>query len=235
MGGTAIIITAEHGGNDVPADYRALFANAAELLESHRGWDPGSLELARRFAERLNAPLIAATVTRLLCDLNRKPENPTVFSELTRSLDRQSKKAILEQYHSPHRAKVESTARQLIDAGHRVLHLGVHSFTPELQGKIRKADIGFLYDPNRASEKRLCLAWQKNLKDGRPDLTVRRNYPYRGTDDGLTTTLRRIFPARRYTGVEIEVNQVWPLTRHNEWLALQESLLRSFVAVSRTA
>jgi hypothetical protein len=40
-----------------------------------------------------------------------------------------------------------------------------------------------------------------------PTLRIRRNYPYRGWTDGLTTALRGRFPATRYAGIEIEVNQ----------------------------
>jgi hypothetical protein len=35
---------------------------------------------------------------------------------------------------------------------------------------------------------------------------VRRNYPYRGAADGLTTSLRRKLNTPRYLGIEIEVN-----------------------------
>jgi hypothetical protein len=40
-----------------------------------------------------------------------------------------------------------------------------------------------------------------------PKWSVRRNYPYLGRSDGLTTYLRRRFDRDRYVGVEIEVNQ----------------------------
>ena len=36
---------------------------------------------------------------------------------------------------------------------------------------------------------------------------MRRNAPYRGDADGLTTALRRERPASRYCGVELELNQ----------------------------
>ena len=36
---------------------------------------------------------------------------------------------------------------------------------------------------------------------------MRRNYPYRGSSDGLTTTLRGLFADPDYLGIEIEVNQ----------------------------
>lgn len=227
---TQIVITAEHGGNEVPAKFRSRFENAADVLATHRGWDPGSLDLAKLFARRLKAPLISTTVTRLLVDLNRKPTNRSVFSEFTRSLDRETRQAILDRYHTPHRSRVESTVRSLIEAGDQVVHIGMHSFAPELRGEVRNADIGFLYDPARSGERRICGAWRKSLKAVRPDLRVRMNYPYKGTSDGLTTTLRMLFPADSYIGFEVEVNQLWPQTRSDDWSALQKSLLESFQA-----
>ena len=80
----SVVVTAEHGGNEVPAEYRTLFRSRTKLLASHRGWDPGTLDLARRLAAAFGAPLVAATTTRLLVDLNRSPHNPRAFSEITR-------------------------------------------------------------------------------------------------------------------------------------------------------
>jgi predicted N-formylglutamate amidohydrolase len=228
-----IIVTAEHGGNDVPAKYRSLFKDGGDVLSTHRGWDPGSLDLAKLFARRLKAPLVAATVTRLLADLNRKPSNRSVFSEFTRSLDQAARQAILDRYHTPHRSKVEAQVRSLIDDGHQVVHVGMHSFTPELRGEVRNADIGFLYDPSRRGERSLCLAWKRSLKNLRPDLRVRMNYPYLGTTDGLTTSLRKLFSPDEYIGFEIEVNQLWPQSRVDEWPALQTALFESFDAAFR--
>ena len=39
----ALIITCEHGGNEVPAAYAPLFAGHEALLPTHRGWDAGAL------------------------------------------------------------------------------------------------------------------------------------------------------------------------------------------------
>ena len=36
---------------------------------------------------------------------------------------------------------------------------------------------------------------------------MRRNYPYAGKGDGLTSYLRRRFPPGAYVGIELEVNQ----------------------------
>ena len=36
--------------------------------------------------------------------------------------------------------------------GRRVIHISSHSFTPELDGKVRSADVGLLYHPGRHGE-----------------------------------------------------------------------------------
>ena len=110
----------------------------------------------------------------------------------------------------------------------RIVHLSCHSFTPRLDGVERRADIGLLYDPTREVEVALCLAWQRALKGAAPHLRVRRNYPYRGYDDGLTTTLRRRYADPWYAGIELEVNQKYPLGDAAAWRALRRILISSF-------
>src|SRR5690606_22052998 len=76
-----VVVTAEHGGNRVPAECRTLFRDREELLASHRGWDPGTAALAGALARRLGAASFLADVTRLVVDPNRSPSHPKVFSE----------------------------------------------------------------------------------------------------------------------------------------------------------
>ena len=113
--------------------------------------------------------------------------------------------------------RLEETIRQSARSAVRTIHISVHSFTPQLNHVLRNADIGLLYDPRREAEKQLCLALQFELGRDRPDLTIRRNYPYRGTDDGLTRYLRCRFAADQYLGIELEVNQKWPLGDVRGW------------------
>jgi predicted N-formylglutamate amidohydrolase len=85
-----------------------------------------------------------------------------------------------------------------------VIHIAVHSFTPVLDDVVRDADIGILYDPARTSERTLAMAWKRMFD---PALRVRCNVPYRGASDGLATALRKRWPASRYMGFELEINQ----------------------------
>ncbi len=199
-----LVLSCEHGGASVPRAWRELFAGREALLASHRALDAGALPLARGLSRALEAPLVAATTTRLLVDLNRSAHNPAVFSELTRGLPRATRDLLIERHHRPHRARV----REAIESADRpVLHLAVHSFTPVRRGVRRRFALGILYDPARARERAFAIAWQARLRARLPRSGVRRNAPYRGSADGLTTALRRELSAARYLGIELEVNQ----------------------------
>ena len=207
LGQPFVLITCEHGGRRVPEPYRALFAPHAALLRTHRGWDIGALRVARVLATELTAPLVAATVTRLLVDLNRSPGHRTLHSEVTRDLPAQELARIVEAHYRPHRQCVEEVVDGAVHAGRRAVHIASHSFTPVLGGQVRTADVGLLYDPKRAEEADLASRWLEQLKRLRPDLRLRRNYPYLGDSDGLARTLRRRHAGPAYAGIELEVNQ----------------------------
>ena len=204
-----LLLTCEHGGPTIPAAYTHLFVNGARALASHRGFDPGALPLAKAIARSFHAPLFYSRISRLLVELNRSPHHPALFSEFTRELDRETQDTILQQYYWPHRRDVESAINGYIRAGLRVTHVGVHSFTPVLDGVERRADAGLLYDPARQPERSFCAAWREALRTVCPALRVRKNYPYRGAADGFTTYLRERFSARRYRGIELEINNRW--------------------------
>ncbi len=222
-----LLVTCEHGGNRVPKEYRALFAGRKSLLATHRAYDPGALTLARDLARAFDAPLVASTVTRLLVELNRSPGHPQLYSEVTRDLPRSEKARIVERYYEPYRREVEERVAQATAARRRVIHISAHSFVPVLNGSARNADIGLLYDPARAAERALCARWSQSLVARASRLRVRRNYPYRGYADGLTTHLRRRYGRRGYVGVEIEVNQKHVLGGERAWRMLREVLVQS--------
>jgi predicted N-formylglutamate amidohydrolase len=228
-----VVLTCEHGGNRVPAEYTRLFRRYQRLLNSHRGHDPGSLELARACSRRLSAPLHFATVTRLLIELNRSSGHRSLFSAVTRPLSTDAKATLLRDYYRPYREAVETDVGRAISGERRAVHLSIHTFTPRLDGKLRRADVGLLYDPRRSGETVLCAAIRGCILEGRPDLIVRMNYPYQGKSDGFTTALRKKWPADRYVGIEIEVNQKWPLGERRAWRQLVRDLSLAIEAALR--
>ncbi len=199
-------------------------------MQSHRGYDPGSLLMARAMANALRAPIVSSTTTRLLVDLNRSIGHPRVFSAATRGAPASLRAEIIEQHYWPYRAQVERRVRQSVARGRRVIHISTHSFTPELDGTVRRADVGLLYDPGRLEEVELCARWKAALASLAPEFRVRRNYPYAGSGDGLTSYLRTQFADDAYVGVELEVNQSIVFGAGRRWSALRTVLIDSLRA-----
>lgn len=221
------IITCEHGGNRIPARYRRLFRGQRALLDSHRGYDPGSLVMAKALASACRAPLVASTVSRLLIDLNRSIGHPQLFSAVTRAAPAEMRAQIVERYYRPYREQVERLVGQAVSRGHRVVHISSHSFTAELDGRVRGADVGLLYHPGRRGEAEVCARWKESLAALAPELRVRRNYPYAGKGDGLTAHLRLRFAQCDYVGIELEVNQGIDLATGRRWTGLRRLVIDS--------
>lgn len=201
------LITCEHAVNSIPTAYQALFSDHQALLNSHRGIDFGALTIAQFLAQSLNIKPICAMASRLLIDCNRSLTHPHCFSEITKALPRSTQQQIIAQYYLPYREAVMGFIQTEVNQQHQVIHLSIHSFTPELHGAIRNVDIGLLYDPKRRQEKIFAQHWKTKLKEQSNHLRIRLNAPYQGTSDGFTTALRKKFPAESYLGIEVESNQ----------------------------
>lgn len=225
----SVLISCEHASKAVPPEWQAVFAGCEALLESHRGWDPGALELGHALSVALEAPLLAGRATRLLIDLNRSASHPMRFSGMTRSLPMAERQCIEDDYWKPHwRAYSEFLAA----SPGPVVHLACHSFAPQLDGVVRHADIGLLYDPCRASERAFADELHVAIGHCLPALRVRMNYPYRGTANGIGQQHRRCHSARRLISLELEINQAlvavpdWPHTIEGLTQAVKEVMGR---------
>jgi predicted N-formylglutamate amidohydrolase len=224
------LVTCEHGGNRIPSRYRPLFRDHEALLPTHRGYDAGALRLAKEMAAALAAPVFAATVSRLLIDLNRSLIHPDLYSEATRPASEAIRREIWQRYYLPYRTKVETRIEQAYSKAERVIHLSCHTFAAELDGTVRDADIGLLYDPARRQEAAFCQRWREALREAAPSLRVRMNYPYSGKSDGFTTALRRRHEGKRYLGIELEVNQRNVFAGPRHWRATRGIIIDALLA-----
>lgn len=206
-----LVITCEHASNRIPDRYGNL-GLSPRALDSHIAWDMGSQPLARHCARHFQCAYHEGRYSRVLIDLNRSLHHRDLIPKMSfgvrvpgnAALAPAERNARIRRYYEPYRVAlrhdIERAARDGI-----CLHLSFHTFTPRLAGVTRRADVGVLYDPARPLERdvasRLVTAFQ------RAGFLTRRNYPYRGTGDGLTTFCRRTYPADRYLGIELEFNQ----------------------------
>jgi predicted N-formylglutamate amidohydrolase len=223
----SLVITCEHGGNRIPGRYHCLFKANQVLLDTHRGFDPGALSMAKELAAEFTAPLVASSVSRLLVDLNRSVGHPHFHCEAIRKQKSEVRDIILKHYYQPYRTKAEHLVRQAIANHGQVIHISSHSFTPELDSKVRNADIGLLYDPARPYEVALCEQWKLALKAYAPELSIRRNYPYQGKGDGLAAWFRKRLPPDTYVGIELEINQKHILKAGRHWATLRKVIVKS--------
>ena len=204
-----LMLSCEHASNRLPAAFKK--AVPADVLKTHRAYDIGALLVFRKLV-RFAKPEFhcEGKFSRLFVDLNRTITNKSAFSEYYEALESRDKAAA-------EKAKAQATAywkeyRECVEKfvasnkSTEIVHLGIHSFTPVLNGKVRNTDIGILYDPARPQERAYANVIKDEIKRLYPDMKVRFNYPYKGTSDGLTTTLRKKF-GQRYVGIEIEINQ----------------------------
>ncbi len=206
-----LVITCEHASNRIPDRYGNL-GLSARMLDSHIAWDMGSQPLARHCARHFRCAYHEGRYSRVLIDLNRSPHHRDLIPRISfgvrvpgnATLTAAERQARLRRYYEPYRAAVRRDVERAARNG-TCLHLSFHTFTPTLAGVTRRADVGVLYDPARPIERdvasRLVAAFQ------RAGFLTRRNYPYRGTGDGLTTYCRRSYPADSYLGIELEFNQ----------------------------
>jgi predicted N-formylglutamate amidohydrolase len=222
-----LVITCEHGGNRIPEPYQTYFHGYQALLDSHRGFDPGALLMAKALAKAFSAPLVTATVSRLLVDLNRSPGHPNLHFISIQNAPAKVREQIVQHYYQPYRTQVDRLIRQSLVEHRQVIHLASHSFTPELDGKLRNADIGLLYDPARAGEAAFCECWKASLKACAPELQIRRNYPYAGKADGQTRWFRQRLAADAYLGIELEINQKHILAAGRHWSDLRQKIVVS--------
>lgn len=206
----ALVLSCEHAGNRLPPTFPRP-DDLLDALSTHRGWDLGALKLARRIARRLGAPLRFTTLSRLVVDTNRSENGPDVFSPWSAVLPPPERRRLIARHHRPHRARVRRMVEEASEGGRiPVVHVGVHTFTPVLDGIVRGVEVGILLDPARPRERAVAERWMKSLLERAPRLRVALNDPYDGRSDGLTTTLRSRFAQGGvfdYAGLELEVNQ----------------------------
>lgn len=200
------MLTCEHASNRLPAAFKKAVPES--VLNTHRAYDIGAAQVFRKLVKFAKPEFYCeGKYSRLFVDLNRTITNKSAFSEYYEQIDKATASKVKAQataYWSEYRAAIEKFVKA--NAKNEIIHLGIHSFTPELNGKVRNTDIGILYDPSRPKECELAQVIKAEIKRLHPEMKVRFNYPYKGTSDGLTTTLRKkIGP--RYAGLEIEINQ----------------------------
>ena len=191
-GRAPVVLVCDHASNWVPAALLNL-GLSVEDLDSHIAWDPGALAVAQQLAVLLDAPLVHATVSRLVLDVNRDPANPssvTTMSESTPvpgncnvSADDRARR-VRDVYDVYHRLLASIITAQLARRALPTL-VAIHSFTPVYRDQRRPWHVGVLSDTDRRLAQPLIEFLRKSGA-----LEVGDNQPY-APSDGVYHTLAR--------------------------------------------
>lgn len=138
-----ILTVVDHASNHVPDDIDLGIDPA--LLETHIAWDIGAAALA----VALGVPVHAATVSRLVIDLNREEDAqgliPLASDGIVIPGNPGDRAARIARFYRPYHDRL---ARRIVDERPAML-LSLHSFTPQLTEKpleTRPWEIGVLYN-----------------------------------------------------------------------------------------
>ena len=202
-----LILTCEHASNRVPAPLRAAPEDRA-WLRSHWGYDPGAWDLTRELARRLGASALGGSWSRLVIDVNRRVDDPTLVLRkagrqpvsFNAELDLAEIERRIFAYHAPYHQEVDRQILRRTVRGSRPLLLAVHSFTDQWRGRRRGFEIGILYEKHRA----MAHAAGRSLR--RAGWSVRYNQPYSGMK-GMMYAADRHGTHHGLPCLELEVNQ----------------------------
>jgi predicted N-formylglutamate amidohydrolase len=206
QGSSPILLICEHASRHLPDRFGTLGLSPSEL-ESHIAWDPGALGVAQHLSRLLDAPLIHASVSRLVLDLNRDPSAPDSIWTLSErtiipgnlDLDPQERALrVREVYDAFHRA-VDEFAETRLEIGRLHGVVSIHSFTPVYRDVPRPWQIGLIFD----QDERLARRVEVGLKSD-PALNVGMNEPY-SPADRVFHTLERHAVRRGLSPLMIEI------------------------------
>src|SRR5438045_3201976 len=77
-----LIFVCDHASNALPPEYGSLGLEAC-AFKRHIAYDIGAAEVTRALAAMFGAPALLGPYSRLLIDLNRGPDDPTLVMKLS--------------------------------------------------------------------------------------------------------------------------------------------------------
>jgi predicted N-formylglutamate amidohydrolase len=200
-----ILFLCDHAANALPPGGLGLDAG---LLSTHIAYDIGAATVTRALARAYGAPALLGAWSRLLIDLNRGVDDPTLVMKLSdgsiipgnvrdnREAEAAEVARRIEVFHAPYHAAIDA---ELDRIGADAVLVSMHSFTPVWKGRPRSWEVGVLYDRD------VRLAQPLMARLGQAGFSVGDNEPYSGALEG--DTLWRHGTMRGLPHVLIEMRQ----------------------------
>jgi len=200
-----LLLLCDHASNRLPEGNLGLDPG---LLATHIAYDIGAAQATRALAKAYGAPAFLGGWSRLLIDLNRGADDPTLVMKLSdgsiipgnnlgnREADAAEVARRVKTFHAPYHAAIDARLDRM---GPDAVIVSLHSFTPAWKGRPRPWQFGVLYD----RDTRLSEPLMARLKEA--GFTVGDNEPYSGALEG--DTLYQHGTLRGLPHVLIEIRQ----------------------------
>ncbi|HWU56403.1 MAG TPA: N-formylglutamate amidohydrolase [Rhizomicrobium sp.] len=178
----ALLFLCDHASNALPEGALGL---DPRLLATHIAYDIGAAALTRALASAYGAPAFLGGWSRLLIDLNRGADDPTIVMKLSdgsiipgnRNADAAEVARRIQTIHAPYHAAIDAALDRM---GPDAVVISMHSFTPAWKGRPRPWEVGVLYD----RDVRLSEPLMAQLRSA--GFAVGDNEPYSGALEGDT-------------------------------------------------
>ncbi|MBV9550024.1 MAG: N-formylglutamate amidohydrolase [Alphaproteobacteria bacterium] len=151
--GSTLLLLCDHASAALPERYGRLGLDPA-LFETHIAYDIGAADVTRALAARFGAAAVLGRWSRLLIDLNRGEDDPTLVMKLSdgsiipgnREVGPQEVARRIRDFHAPYHSAITA---ELDRIGPKAAIISIHSFTPSWRGKPRPWEVGVLWDKDR--------------------------------------------------------------------------------------
>ncbi len=207
QGASPFVFVCEHASNTIPDCLNCLGVDQT-VRSSHVAWDIGALDVAKKLSSRLDAPLVACTVSRLAYDCNRPLDAIDCIPSFSENfeipgnyyLSEADRKERFEDIHNPFHDAVNRTImaqRERVESP--ITLVTIHSFTRVYYGEARNVELGFLHN---GCERIAKAAFLREKSKG--ELFCALNEPY-DASDGVTYTLEKHRHASGNGSVMVEI------------------------------
>jgi len=184
-GSAQVLLVGDHVSNRIPRALDSL-GLAAPVLWEHVAYDIGSHKLITHLSQHLDAPAVLAGYSRLVVDLNRSLEDPTVIPAISdgipipgnRGLSHAERAQRIHCFYTPYRAVIDDMLYRMRARGVVPAFISIHSFTPQLAAdrRHRPWQVGLMWD----KDPRISVPLLERLRAHPENLTVGDNEPYSG-------------------------------------------------------
>lgn len=228
-GKSPYLLVCEHASNFIPETFDGLGLNA-DALRAHIAWDPGAVEVARRLASSLNAPLVESRLSRLLIDCNRPLDAHDLIPEISETtvvpgnhaLNSIERTARIDLSHRPFHTAIEQIISGRAQRGLSSWIVTIHSFTPIYRDVSRPWQIGIIHDEDDRIAKPLIAALRQD-----ETLHVGVNEPYSPADRVYYTLERHARPRNApCVMIELRNNEIADGPTQTAWAEKLATILK---------